>query len=70
MSTTTSLKEIIHFVYPDLENGKASCHKSAILTLRNRVVDELNTGICDKLQGDYVDLISHDHSLQNEQSTG
>lgn len=45
MKTATSLQEAIQFLYPDLKNEKATCHKSAILTLGNRVVDELNVGI-------------------------
>src|ERR1700761_6157015 len=57
---TTDVDEFNKFVYPNIDNGRASTFNRALQTLRNVEVDSMNSFICDNLAGDYMSLFSTD----------
>ncbi|GAU90481.1 hypothetical protein RvY_02889 [Ramazzottius varieornatus] len=69
INTTTELNTLIDFIYPDLRTkGHADTISTAILSLRNAVVDYINSVICSYLPSNYIDLFSH-NSLIDDSDT-
>ena len=58
---TSDLDKLLSFVFPKLKSdGEASTFSSAVLTLLNKTVDQLNALIMTYLPGPEVELLSHD----------